>query len=165
VPARDAGTDLPVTVLADSAESGALPPARLGPSADARLTLVRVAPTRAQVQAALPEPEPSAPAAGEGSAGGATEGLATDDELRPPLPRSAARLRLTASTRAFVELDVRVDEQGEVTDAVPSGGDADSVTVRAAIEAALGQLWYPATRAGRPVAVWCRQRYEVGPGR
>jgi hypothetical protein len=102
---------------------------------------------------------------GEGAAARASEGLASDDELRPPLPRSAASLRLRAPRRGEVELDVRIDEQGEVTDALPAGGDADPATVRAAIDAALGQRWYPATRGGRPVAVWCRQRYEVGPGR
>lgn len=166
-PAREAGRsrDLPVTVIGDSAESGSLPVARPGGRPVAHVTLVRIAPTRAEIGAALPEPEPAAPAAGEAAPERSTESPAPDDDLRPPLPKSAATLRLHALRPGFVELDVRVDEEGDVTDAIPTGGDADSASVFAATEAALGQRWYPATRRGRPVAVWCRQRYEVGPGR
>jgi hypothetical protein len=160
--ARDLGRDLAVTVLADTAETGGLPPARLaGPAPSARLTLVRIAPARPGLQNALPEPEPSAPPAGER----AGDGLAADDELRPPIPRGPATVRLHAPRSGWLELDVRVDEAGEVSDALPAGGDADSSTVRAAVDAALALRWFPATRRGRPVAVWCRQRFEVGPAR
>jgi hypothetical protein len=165
LPARDLERTLELTVLsvlADSAEGGGMPPARLGsPVPAARLTLVRIAPARPGLQPALPEPEPAAPAAPER----AGEPLAADDDLRPPIARAAAILRLRAPRRGWLELDVRVDESGEVSDALPAGGDADSATVHAAIETALGLRWFPATRGGRPVAVWCRQRFEVGPGR
>jgi hypothetical protein len=157
---RVAGSELPVTVLADSAEVAGLPPARLFAGLpEAKLILVRVAPARSGVQAALPEPEPSAPALPEGSG----EGLAADDALRPPVPRGATTLRVRDGRRAWLELDVRVDENGEVSDALPVAGDTDSATTRGAIDAALGLRWYPATRRGRPVAVWCRQRFELAP--
>lgn len=150
---------LAVDVLADSAVAGGLPPARFESAPPARLVLVRVAPARAALQAPLPEPEPAAPDAPPAPGGG----LAADDELRPPLPRGPARWRLHAPRRGWVELDVRVDEHGEVSDALAAGGDADSAAVQAAIEAAFGLRWYPATRGGRPVAVWCRQRFELAP--
>lgn len=160
--AREVGDSLAVTVLADSAETASLPPARLGLAPpEARLTLVRIAAARADVAAALPEPEPSAPPDREAAA----FAEAGDDELRPPIARGPATVRLRAPRRSWLELDVRVDERGEVSDAIAVGGDADSATVRAAIDAALGLRWYPATRRGRAVAVWCRQRFEAGPGR
>lgn len=74
-------------------------------------------------------------------------------------------MRLSGTRAGWLELDVRVDENGEVTDAIPVSGDADSATVRAATESALALRWFPAVRRGRPVAVWCRQRFETGPAR
>ncbi len=161
-PARDVGTELPVSVLADTAETGGLPPAgALARVPPARVTLVRIALARPDVEPALPVPQPSAPAADTRS----PEGLAADDVLRPPIPREPLELRLPSGPPGRVDLDVRVDERGEVTDARPAGGDADSATVAAAVRAALRSRWYPATRRGRPVAVWCRQRFETGPPR
>lgn len=125
----------------------------------ARMTMVRVAPAREAlavplpaVESALPEPHASPPAAGE---------LAFDDELRAPIVRAGAPLDRAKARRGWVELDVRVDENGEVSDAMFAEGDADSATVEAAIEAALAMRFYPAVRAGRPVAVWCRQRFDL----
>lgn len=159
---REVGDRLPVTVLADSGEGASLPPARVGPGEEgARLTLVRIAPLRADVRAPLPVPEPAAPEAAEPRAPEDSR----DDELRPPIPRGPAIVRLNGSRAGWLELDVRVDENGEVTEAIPVGGDADSATVRAATEAALAMRWFPAVRRGRPVAVWSRQRFETGPGR
>ncbi len=52
--AREVGDSLAVTVLADSAETASLPPARTDfARAGARLTLVRIAAARADVAAAL----------------------------------------------------------------------------------------------------------------
>jgi TonB family protein len=61
-----------------------------------------------------------------------------------------------------VELDVRVDEAGEVTDAVVVAASADSVTQAAATQAALSVRFHPAILRGQPVAVWCRQRFTIG---
>lgn len=159
---REVGDALPISVLADSAEGAGLPPARMGSAPDeARLTLVRIAPLRADVRAPLPVPEPAAPEAAEPRAPEASR----DDELRPPIPRGPAIVRLSGSRTGWLELDVRVDENGEVTDAIAVSGDADSATVRAATEAALAMRWFPAVRRGQPVPVWCRQRFETGPGR
>lgn len=158
---REVGDTLAVTVLADTAEAASLPPAGIGVAEPPRYTLVRIAAARADVRAPLPAPEPDVPAMREPAA----DAPAYDDDLRPPIARGPATVRLRASRRGWLELDVRVDENGEVSDAIAVGGDADSATVRAAIDAALGQRWYPATRRGRPVAVWCRQRFEAGPGR
>ena len=157
---------LPAMTAADAASSdtalGAPRPMRdfetLGVM-PARMTLVRVAPARAElsvplpaVESALPEPHVAPPAAGE---------LASDDELRAPIVRSDAPLDRARARRGWLELDVRVDENGEVSDAMFAEGDADSATVEAAIEAALAMRFYPAVRAGRPVAVWCRQRFDL----
>lgn len=160
-PAAGAPETLAVTVLADSAEAAGLPPASPGVARPPRLALVRIALGRAEVGAPLPEPEPGVPEAPEA----APSPPASDDELRPPLPRGATVVKLRAARRGWVELDVRVDERGEVTDAIPVGGEADPATVAAATEAAFAQRWYPATHRGEPVAVWCRQRFEAGPGR
>lgn len=160
---REVGDLLPISVLSDSAQGANLPPARVGPGPEgARLTLVRIAPSRADVHAPLPVPEPAAPEATEPRA---SEAARDDDELRPPIPRGPAIVRLSGTRAGWLELDVRVDENGEVTDAIPVSGDADSATVRAATEAALAMRWFPAIRRGKPVAVWCRQRFETGPGR
>lgn len=160
-PEAGAPETLAVTVLADSAEAAGLPPASPGVARPPHLTLVRIALGRADVGVALPEPEPGVPGLPES----APAPPAYDDELRPPLPRGATVVRLPAARRGWVELDVRVDERGEVTDAIPVGGEAEPATVEAAAEAAFAQRWYPATRRGEPVAVWCRQRFEAGPAR
>lgn len=157
----EVGDTLAVTVLADSADAFGLPPAAWSGGAPLRLTLVRIAAARADVAAPLPMPEAADPP----ESAGAAPVPASDDALRPPLARGPATVRLGAPRRGWLELDVRVDERGEVTDALVAGGDADSATVRTAITAAFAQRWYPAVRRGRPVAVWCRQRFEAGPAR
>ncbi len=50
-----------------------------------------------------------------------------------------------------------------MSDAVWSGGSADSALVRSATDAALALRFHPALQAGRPVAVWCRQRFDFAP--
>lgn len=158
-----AQAELPVTVLADSVLRLPMPAARLGADSTSRprLTLQRVSPTRAALELALPDAPPASPPASDPDRA-TRDGLVVDDELRPPIAHSAARLLLKGARRGWVELDVRVDEQGEVTDAMVVEAAADSATQAAAIEAAYAVRFHPATLRGSPVAVWCRQRFEVG---
>lgn len=118
--------------------------------------LVQVAPARsAPIETPLPEPGPAA----VDDSFPPPPGLEVDPELKPPLLRGPAPLRL-AHARGIVELDVRVGEDGAVSDALWAGGSRDSALTAAAIECALAMRFYPALRAGRPVAVWCRQRFD-----
>jgi hypothetical protein len=147
---------LPVTVLADSGRTVSLrlPP----PAARVWLERVRLSPPRAPappLPAAPPDtlyPEPAAPAAPAG------------EGLKPPILRAPARLRVPARVArgTAVELDIRVDERGAVTDVAWSGGSADSALVGVARECALGMRFFPAVKGGVPVAVWCRQSFEFG---
>lgn len=158
--AREVGAALPVETREGDAPGFVRPLGDLDSltARAASLTLVRVAPQRASVQPALPDAELApVPPGGEAP----REALAIDDELRPPIARTSAQLDLSRVHRGWVELDVRVDEQGEVSDALFAEGDADSVTVAAAIEAALAMRFHPAVQSGRPVAVWCRQRFDL----
>ncbi len=145
---------MPVTVLADSAPGVALPPAHVSAPA-ATWELLAISPQRASAPPPV-EARPGEPPAPRGE----PEALPVDDRLHPPVPREPAVLHVGAA-RGAVELDVRVDEAGRVTAAEWAGGARDTSLVRAAIASALGMRFYPAHRAGRPVAVWCRQRFDV----
>ena len=162
-PVNAGETELPVSVLADSAERWTLPavPLLVDTAQRPRLTLQRTSPSRAALELALPSADPAPPPVSDPDAS-AREGLAIDDDLRPPIARSTSALTLKGARRGWVELDVRVDEQGEVSDAVVVEAMADSATQAAAVEAAYAVRFHPATQRGRPVAVWCRQRFEVG---
>lgn len=103
---------------------------------------------------ALPVPEPAAPPAPE------APGLEVDDDLKPPIPRTRAPLIVPRAASGIVEVDVRVDEAGRVTDVEWAGGVSDSALVAAAIACAEAMTFYPAQQAGRAVAVWCRQRFD-----
>lgn len=147
---------LAVTVFADTGRMVNLrlppPPARVWLD---RVTLSSPRPPEPPLPAALPDtlvPEPGPPATSAAA------------ELRPPILRTPAQLRVPARAArgAAVELEVRVDEHGAVTDAAWSGGNADSALVRAARECALAMRFFPASRGGTPVAVWCRQSFEFG---
>jgi hypothetical protein len=155
---RAAAFPLAVDVFADTGRGGRLevrPPA-------ARVWLASVTPARAPVPEvplpealpdSLPPPEDAPPA------------LAVDPGLKPPVLRAPGSLQLPpgwSGPPESVELDVRVDESGRVSDALPAAGDADPVLVESARRCALGMRFYPALRAGRPVAVWCRQRFDLG---
>lgn len=154
--------ELPVSVQSDSFERFMMPTTSFGkPAGNLRLTLERVSPTRAELDPALPEGSPMLPPATDPDAM-TREGLVVDDELRPPIARDSRVFVLRAARRGWVELDVRVDEQGEVSDAVVVQAEADSATQAAALEAAYAVRFHPAVQRGRPVAVWCRQRFEVG---
>lgn len=151
--ARDTAMSIPVEVVADSGDSRTLaiePP-------PVRAWVTRVTPARGD-PAAIPPPEPVT----EPPSPGAPPGLTVDPGLKPPIPRTVAALRLRTPARnpASVELDVRVDETGRVAEARWAGGSGDSGLVRVAIESARGMLYHPALRGGRPVAVWCRQRFD-----
>jgi hypothetical protein len=131
----------------------------------ARAWLASVTPARAPAPApplpealpdSLPPPEDSPPA------------LAVDPGLQPPVLRAPGSLQLPpgwSGPPASVELDVRVEESGRVSDALPAAGDGDPALVEAASRCALGMRFYPALQAGRPVAVWCRQRFDLGGAR
>ena len=145
---------------------------------------LRVAPPRAwleRVSETKPAPPEVAPAQVRDPASGAVEPeavesapipesaprmLEIDDDLKPPIPRGTASLELPPGfnpRRAEpVELDIRIDESGAVSDAMWAGGATDSALVSAAIESALRMTFYPALKSGQPVAVWCRQRVELG---
>ncbi len=156
VPARRP-VALSVNVLADTGRAARL---HLPPPRAPHVWLTRVSPSRAPAPAPpLPAPEPDTvpalPSPPE---------LTVDEGLKPPVLRGPAPLRPPpAEARAgWVELDVRVDEAGTVSDALWAGGSADSAGVAAARACALGMRFYPALRGGRPVAVWCRQRFDFG---
>lgn len=145
------------SVLADTALGAGLPPGRIDSIAPPPLTAMRIDPAGGEGRVPPPEAAPDAPPAPASS-----DRLPVDDRLRPPILRSTARLSLGAGAHGAVELDVHVDEDGAVDDVRWVSGDADSATVRAAMNAAARLRYYPAQRAGLPVAVWCRQRFDAG---
>jgi hypothetical protein len=150
-----------VNVLADTGRGGLLevrPPA-------ARVWLESVTPARLPAPApALPEALPDSQPPPET----ALPGLDVNPGLVPPVLRTPGTLTLPSGwrgARASVDLDVRVDETGRVSDVlpVPAGGDsavAGGGLVEAARLCARGMRFYPALRGGRAVPVWCRQRFE-----
>lgn len=152
---------LPVDVYADTGRTVPLavePPAAARQVPEAAVWLARVSPDRsppglsvadvAPDTLVLPPPRPPA--------------LAVDDDLKPPLPRERGTLVVPSGARGSVELDVRVDERGEVSEVRWAGGSRDSLVVGAAVACARGMRFFPAQRAGQPVAVWCRQRFDLG---
>jgi TonB family protein len=159
-PAADRPYAIPVDVMADTGRSA---PLRVGaperPPARASVWLARVSPTR---PASLPVPSFEMTPETLATSFAPPPALEVDEGLKPPLPRSRAPLRVPAGARGFVELDVQVDERGRVADARRAGGRDDPLLVRAAVECARGMHFYPALRAGKPVAVWCRQRFDFG---
>src|SRR5262245_35954461 len=113
---------------------------------------VEVTPPAGAPELAPPSVEPSeppAPAANEPASRAALE-------LKPPIPRGAPAL-VSGGRGGRVTLDVRVDEQGDVSDALLVESDADSLTVEAATAAALAMRYHAALLGGKPVAVWTRQ--------
>ena len=148
-----------------TADTGSMERLEIRPPRPARAWLARVTPAppgtlAPPLPAAEPDtllPETAAPPALDVEAG-----------LMPPVLRDPARLVLPAALHALhfesVELDVRVSETGEVTNVLEAGSGADSALVEAASACARSMRFYPARRAGEPVAVWCRQRFDFGPG-
>lgn len=163
---RTPATPLPLRVLADSAVSTRL---AVPPPAAARAWLARVS-RLPPVPIAAPRPLETTPEAAPAEpppAAWEPESLEIDEGLKPPIPKEPAPVRPPAARGggSRVELDVRIDEAGEVTDALWAGGSSDSADVRAAIDCALGMRFHPALQGGRPVAVWCRQRFVFERGR
>ena len=118
---------------------------------------VAVAPAQPSLELPIPEPaEPPAPKA--------SEPIATDERmLQPPIARGAS-VSISGGRGGQVTLDVRVDENGDVSDAMLVASDADSLAVHAAIEASLALRYHPALLGGKPTAVWTRQVIEVKRG-
>lgn len=150
---------LPVEVFADTSRSERLrvepPPARvwLASVRPAREPADLASPPAAPPETLLPEPAPPS--------------LEIDGDLKPPILRERAPLVLPSlaarrERSVSVELEVRVDEAGNVTDVRWAGGGADSALVGAALDCVARMRFFPALRAGRPVAVWCRQRFDFG---
>ena len=161
-----AARPLPLRLLADSAASQTF--ALSAPSARAWLT--RVSGTRSPAPPRVtPAPAPldvPPPMADPDTLEPEVVSLATlevDPGLKPPILRTPALLvlpRTRSRSGGSVDLDVRVDEAGDVSDALWADGAQDSALVNAAIESALAMKFHPALRAGRPVAVWCRERFD-----
>jgi hypothetical protein len=154
---------LPVQVRSDTAASLSFPVNR-PPPPRVDVWVSRVAPVRSR--AADPD-LPDAPQDTLVPASPPPPMLEIDDNLKAPILRARAVLTVPSDYRRgrrtdSVELDVRVDETGEVTDALWAGGSSDSVLVQAATECALHMRFYPALQSGRAVPVWCRQRFDFG---
>jgi outer membrane biosynthesis protein TonB len=124
-----------------------------------RVGVDRVAPAEAPLELAPPSAEPSEPPLAE-----APREAADTDSLKPPIARGLPQLP-SGGRGGRVTLDVRVDEQGEVTEVELVESDADSATIAAATRAAYDLLYHPALLGTRRVAVWCRQVFDVKRGR
>lgn len=146
-----------IDVRADSA-TFRMPVASGEVSAGTEPTAVRIAPARGLPPPPLPRAEPAAIDEGPRVV---SEGLPHDDALRPPILREPARLEVAGTRAGEVEMELRVDENGEVSDAQCVAVPEDRELARDAIRAVMASRWYPATREGRAVAVWCRQRVTV----
>jgi len=176
---RAPGTDPAAEIARDRPERLVVPLAGAG---DGVFTLEEGAIERAELpRAAAPPPhvEPSAPRPGGGAtldlppppaepgeppANSEPEAESPDARtLLPPIPRGAPGV-VSGGSGGRVTLDVRVDERGEVSDALLVEADADSLAVLAALDAASRLTYHPALLGGRPVAVWTRQRFEVERG-
>jgi TonB family protein len=118
-----------------------------------------------EVTPAEPQPAPPSPELGEPPAPEPVRAATMETrELKPPIPRGMPP-NIAAGRGGRVTLDVRVDENGDVSDVLLVGSDADSLAVRAAIEAASSVRFHPALLGGKPTAVWTRQMFEVRRGR
>ena len=154
-------TSLPVNVMADTGRSERLRIVRPAPAEPApvpKVWLAKVSPSRPEpFDPALPVPSPDLVEI-------STDPplLVVDQDLKPPLLRKSGNLIPPVGRRGTVELDVRVDEEGDVSDALWAAGSNDSLLVEAAVSCALEMRFYPALQGGRPIAVWCRQRFDFG---
>lgn len=159
-PAQQAGsTRLAVDVLADTGRSEVLTATRPAVSIDVS-RVSRVAPARTGVV----EP-PLPPAAPDSVPQPETRSPSEPATLLPPILRRPARVVPPAGLdhTVTIELEVRVDVQGRVVDVQWASGAQDSALVLAARRCAATMEFYPALYAGKPVEVWCRQRFEFTP--
>lgn len=144
-------------IVRDQPERLVLP---LAPAGAGEVVYGRVSPARATLDLPPPPAEVAEPPAGttpEPPAPG-------EPELKPPIARGLPRLA-RGGRGGRVTLDVRVDENGDVSDVELVETDADSLTVRAANDAAFALRYYPALLGERRVAVWTRQVFAVARGR
>ena len=162
-PRSEGPTALAVNVMADTGRSERLHIER--PPAEAptppKVWLAKVSPSRPDpLDPALPVPSPDlievAPDPPR---------LEVDQDLKPPILRRTGNLIPPIGKKGSVELDVRIDEDGDVSDALWAGGSNDSLLVDAAVSCALEMRFYPALQGSRPIAVWCRQRFDFGESR
>jgi len=159
---RPAERDLPAPESGPAVEAGAIERDRpqlvvmpLAPPGTGEMTVARVAPLRAELDLPPPPAEPGDPDSLP------REAPAPDDPaLKAPIARGLPQL-VRAGRGGSVTLDVRVDEEGEVSDVEVVASDADSLTVAAATAAAYATRYHPAMRGERRVAVWCRQVFDV----
>jgi len=127
----------------------------------ATVWLARVRP--APASGIEPTLDPSEPVESQGGSWPAPPPLEVDEGLKPPIPRGPARMMVPRdAATGWVELDVRVDETGAVSDVEWAGGATDSARIEAATTYAFAMRWFPALQGGRPIAVWCRQRIDFG---
>jgi hypothetical protein len=161
---QQAPVSIPVDVFADTGRAERLriqpPPRESSATPLVAVWMAQVKPARPEhLEAPLPDPSPLAPE-GEFPKPPALE---VDPGLKPPILRTPGVLRLPpGASRAWVELDVKVGKDGEVSDALWMAGSSDSALVLAAVRCALGMRFFPALQGGRAVAVWCRQRFDFG---
>lgn len=157
---------LPIRVLSDTGRSIQLsvsPPSEAPPAA-AGVWVSRVAPAPPVGSGpALPDAAP------ENIDSPLPPPLVIDPNLEPPLLKRSAPLVVPESWRRrgprgarSVELDILVEESGEVSEVEWAGGSRDSVLVEAASQCARAMSFYPALRGSHPIAVWCRQRFDFG---
>lgn len=170
-PSHAPAVPLPIEVLADTGRRQTLP---VPPPEAARAWLERVQkdrpphvpPARVAPAPPLAVPPPEARPEAPPVTSEPMDVLVVDEDLHPPIPIGTAPLRVPAGhgRGVGVDLDVRVDESGAVSDAVWAGGSEDSSAVAAVTACALAMRFHPAVQRGRPVAVWCRQHFEFGRG-
>jgi protein TonB len=142
----------------DRAERVVLP---LVPPGTGEWRVEQVAPARAELDPPLPAAEPADPASVPGPE---PEPEPDGERLKPPIARGLPSL-VRAGPGGRVTFDVRVDEQGEVSDVELVASEADSLTVAAAAAVARATRYHPARMGERAVAVWCRQVFDVRPAR
>ena len=124
-----------------------------------RVGVARVDPAEAPLDLAPPVAEP-----GEPPVAPAVSEEQDPSSLKPPIARGVPTLP-RGGRGGRVTLDVRVNEDGEVSDVELVETDADSATVAAASRAAYDVRYHPALLGTQRVAVWCRQVFEVKRGR
>ena len=125
----------------------------------ARMGVTLVAPTEAPLDLAPPVAEP-----GEPPVASAVLEPPDTSSLKPPIARGLPTLP-RGGRGGRVTFDVRVNEDGEVSDVELVETDADSATVAAATRAAYDVRYHPALLGTQRVAVWCRQVFDVKRGR
>ena len=139
------------------------PPPATGTGRPARTDSGGAAAISPGTSAKLPEPSSApAPVPAAAPAAGAPELVA---KFTPPVLRQPCSPgRLPGGRRGEVELELRVNEDGVVDQFRYASGSADTSVIRAALDCVRVLRFDPATRGGKPVPAWCRQRFTF-PGK